>query len=51
VDPGAEVTLSLTNIPLTEALRYLGGLVNAKVEYDKYAIVIRPAGGAAPVAR
>lgn len=45
VDQTAKVTLSLTNIPLTEALRYVTDLVNAKVEYQKYAIVIRPSGG------
>ncbi len=58
VDQTAKVTLSLTNIPLTEALRYVTDLVNAKVEYQKYAIVIRPSGGgvstvsqSAPVAK
>ena len=42
------ITLSLTNIPVTEALRYIAELVNAKVEYQKYAVVIKPA-GATPV--
>lgn len=46
VDPNAKITLSLTNIPLTEALRYVAGLVSAKIDYQKYAIVISPAGGA-----
>ncbi len=45
VDQTAKITLSLTNIPLTEALRYLTELVSAKIEYQKYAIVIKPAGG------
>lgn len=45
VDQNAKITLSLTNIPLTEALRYLSGLVNAKMDYQKYAIVIKPATG------
>ena len=45
VDQNAAITLSLTNVPFTEALRYMTELVNAKVEYQKYAIVIRPAGG------
>ncbi len=50
------VTLSLTNVPVTEALRYLGGLAGVTFEYDKYAIVVKPKGGAvsaqaAPVAR
>jgi hypothetical protein len=45
VDQSAKITLSLSNIPLTEALRYIAELVNAKVDYQKYAIVIRPASG------
>jgi hypothetical protein len=44
------ITLNLTNIPFTEALRYIAELVGAKVEYQKYAVVLAPAGGgAAPV--
>jgi hypothetical protein len=46
VDQNTAVTLSLTNVPVTEALRYLAELANSKVEYEKYAIVIKPAGGA-----
>jgi hypothetical protein len=43
------VTLSLTNIPFTEALRYIAELVDAQVEYQKYAVVIKSkSGGAAP---
>jgi hypothetical protein len=38
------ITLNLTNIPVTEALRYVAELVNAKVEYQKFAVVIKPAG-------
>lgn len=49
VDQNAKVTLSLTNIPLTEVLRYLSELVNAKVEYQKYAIVLKPAAGGGAV--
>lgn len=49
VDGSAKITLNLANIPATEALRYLADLVAARVEYQKYAIVIRPASGAAPV--
>jgi hypothetical protein len=45
----AQVTLSLTNIPFTEALRYIAELVDAQVEYQKYAVVIKSkSGGAAP---
>ena len=45
------VSLNLTNIPFNEALRYIAELINAKVEYQQYAVVIKPAGAgaAAPV--
>ena len=36
------VTLNLTNVPVTEALRYLGELVNATFVYEKYAIMLKP---------
>jgi hypothetical protein len=48
VDQNARVTVNLTDIPASEALRYVGELANAKFEYQKYAILVRPAGGAAP---
>ena len=41
------VTLNLTNVPVTEALRYLGELVNATFVYEKYAIMVKPKAGAA----
>lgn len=46
----AKITVSLTNIPFTEALRYIGGLAGVDFVYDKYAIVAKPAGakGAEP---
>jgi hypothetical protein len=37
------VTLSLTNIPFTEVLRYLGTLTNTTFAFEKYAIAVRPA--------
>jgi hypothetical protein len=40
-----QVTLNLTNVPFTEVLRYLGGLANISFAYDRYAIVVKPAGG------
>lgn len=40
------VTLSLTNVPVTEALRYLGSVANVTFTYEKYAIVMRPRAGA-----
>jgi hypothetical protein len=44
------VTLSLSNIPFTEALRYIGGVAGLNFSYEKYAIVVRPNGSAAPTA-
>jgi hypothetical protein len=44
----APVTLSLSDIPLTEALRYVAEAVDAKVEYQKFAVVIKGQGAAAP---
>lgn len=43
----APVTLSLTNIPFTEVLKYLGTLAHVSFSYDRYAIMVRPAGSAA----
>jgi len=36
------VTLNLANVPVTEALRYMGELVNATFVYEKYAILVKP---------
>jgi len=36
------VTLSLTNVPMSEVLRYLGGLADIDFSYDKYAILVKP---------
>ena len=44
---GIKVTLNLSNVPLTEALRYVAELANAKVEYQKYAVMIKPANATA----
>lgn len=38
----ARITLSLTNIPLYEALRYITSLANLKVKIDPYAVAIVP---------
>ncbi len=37
------ITLSLANIPLTEALRYIAGLAGLEVAADDHAITLRPA--------
>jgi len=42
------VTLNLTNVPFTEAVRYLAELANATVSYDRYAIMIKPKAAVAP---
>ena len=42
------VSVSLTNIPFTEALRYLCSLNAATYRLDPYAIVILPAAAASP---
>ncbi len=36
------ITLSLTNTPLTEVLRYVGGLAGVTFSYEKYAVVVKP---------
>ena len=38
----ARITLSLTNIPLSEALRYITNLAGLKVKIDPYAVTIVP---------
>ncbi len=35
-----KLSLSLTNVPLTEALNYVTQLVGAKASYDKYAVTL-----------
>ena len=36
------VTLSLTNVPMSEVLRYLGGLADIDFTYEKYAVLVKP---------
>jgi general secretion pathway protein D len=40
--PEARITLSLSNIPMSEALRYIAYLANLKVKVDPYAVSIVP---------
>ncbi len=43
INPGdVRITLSLSNIPLMEALRYITNLANLKVKIDPYAVAIVP---------
>ena len=41
------VTLNLTTIPATEALRYLGDVAGLEFQYEKYAVVVRSKGSGA----
>lgn len=54
VHPGVvktqQITLSVTNIPFTEVLRYIGGLADVQFEYDKYGVMVKPKSGAASTA-
>lgn len=38
----ARITLSLSNIPLVEALRYITNLANLKIKIDPYAVAVVP---------
>ncbi|MGB8168467.1 MAG: hypothetical protein WCF18_13300 [Chthoniobacteraceae bacterium] len=40
------ITLSLSNVPFPEVLKYIGTLANVSFAFDKYAITVRPAGAA-----
>ena len=44
------ITLSLSNVPYTEALRYIGDLASLKFTYEKYAIKVEPRSAAGPPA-
>ena len=48
VNTAASVTLRLSGIPFTEALRYVGDLAAVQFSYDQYAISVRPRAGTAP---
>ena len=41
------ITLSLTNVPFTEVLRYIGNLASVEFVYEKYAIAVKPRGASA----
>lgn len=44
------VTLSLSQVPFTEAVKYLASVANLDVEYQKFAIVLKPKDGATAAA-
>ncbi len=43
-----KVTLTLSNVPFAEVLRYIGELAGVQFTYDRFAIFVRPKGAAAP---
>lgn len=47
-EKSAKVTISLSNISASEALRYVADLANLSVSYEKFAVVVRPKGAAQP---
>lgn len=46
----AKFSLSLSRVPVTEVLRYIGELTNTQFSYDKFAVVVK-ARAATPVAK
>jgi len=44
-DAGVKIAMSLSNIPLIEALRYVAGLSNLELHAEPDAIVLQPSGG------
>ncbi|MEO8351618.1 MAG: hypothetical protein ABI680_07800 [Chthoniobacteraceae bacterium] len=46
VDQKQTVTLNLTNIPASEAIRYLGELTNTRFDFQKFAIMVSAKGTA-----
>jgi len=45
--PG-RITLSLQNVPATEALRYIAEMAGLELDYDNYALKVKPAPTAKP---
>lgn len=45
---GTPITLSLRNVPLSEAIKYVGELSRSKVKYEPHAVVIDPNPSAEP---
>jgi hypothetical protein len=45
-----QVTLNLSNVPFSEALKYLGTVASLDFVYDKYAIIVKPKVDASPTA-
>lgn len=47
-DLPARITLSLQNVPATEALRYIAEMAGLQIDYDAYALKIKPAPAVKP---
>jgi hypothetical protein len=43
----ARISLTLSEVPLTEAIRYVAQMAGLEVKYEKFAVVIGPRAGAA----
>ncbi len=43
-----KITLSLSNVPFSEILRYIGDLARVDFVYDRFAIFVKPKGATAP---
>lgn len=46
---GTPITLSIRNVPLSEAIKYVGELSRSKVKYEPHAVIIDPNPAAEPV--
>jgi hypothetical protein len=44
------VTLNMSNAPFTEVVKYIAELANLNVQYQRYAVLVTPKGGAVPPA-
>jgi len=40
------LSLNLRNVPMTEAIRYIGQLSNSRVNYEEHAVIVDPGGAA-----
>lgn len=47
-EKATKITISLSNISASEALRYVAGLANLEVGYEKFAVVVRSKAAAQP---
>ncbi len=43
------LSLNLRNVPMTEAIRYIGQLSNSRIDYEEHAVVVNPSRGASSI--